>query len=57
MTLALGDTTEALGQVRELESYLERVLCSQQTFDQESRNVWILEGPMQSPFSGLFLPK
>jgi len=26
MTLALGDTTEALGQVRELESYLERGL-------------------------------
>jgi len=26
MTLALGDTTEALGQVRELEVYLERGL-------------------------------
>jgi hypothetical protein len=26
MTLALGDTTEALGQVRELEQYLERGL-------------------------------
>ena len=26
MTLALGDTTEALGQVRELELYLERGL-------------------------------
>jgi hypothetical protein len=26
MTMALGDTTEALGQVRELEAYLERGL-------------------------------
>jgi len=26
MTLALGDTTEALGQIRELELYLERGL-------------------------------
>jgi hypothetical protein len=26
MTMALGDTTEALGQVRELEEYLERGL-------------------------------
>ncbi|TMI33872.1 hypothetical protein E6H28_00705 [Candidatus Bathyarchaeota archaeon] len=28
MTLALGDTTEALGQVRELELYLERGLVA-----------------------------